>query len=351
MSSTQAAIQGSLPLSRPRNPKQILTGLAPAKPTPLLNTYWNFAVERQEVFFRRVRGETPPWTDDFVLANHRFTNAYRASDRVSQFLIKNVIYEGDQSTNEVFFRVLLFKFFNKIDTWNLLVSRFDNVCWSEFEFEEYDAVLTEAIESGTRIYSAAYIMPSGGRNSSHRYKHSMHLRLLERMVNENLADRISESTSMGHAFDLLREYPTIGDFLAYQFVTDLNYSSLIDFSELEFTVAGPGARDGISKCFSHTGGLTEAEIIRLLAERQDDFFGQLELDFKDLWGRPLQLIDIQNLFCEVSKYTRVTHPDVQGISGRTRIKQKYSPGCRVSVPWYPPSWGLNEKIALEECNE
>ena len=51
---------------------------------------------------------------------------------------------------------------------------------------------------------------------------------------------------------------------------------------------------------------------------------RLGLEFRSLWGRRLQLIDCQNLFCEVDKYARVRHPEVVGVSGRTRIKQKYA---------------------------
>src|SRR5258707_9985183 len=40
-------------------------------------------------------------------------------------------------------------------------------------------------------------------------------------------------------------------------------------------------------------------------------------------SRRLQLIDCQNLFCEVDKYARVAHPNIAGRTGRTRIKQKF----------------------------
>ena len=62
--------------------------------TPVFDTYWQFAAKRQEVFFRRVKGGKPPWTNDPIIAGYRFTNAYRAADRVSQYLIRHVIYEG-----------------------------------------------------------------------------------------------------------------------------------------------------------------------------------------------------------------------------------------------------------------
>ena len=64
---------------------------------------------------------------------------------------------------------------------------------------------------------------------------------------------------------------------------------------MEFVVPGPGARDGISKCFNDLGGLSEVEIIKLMADRQESEFERLGLEFRSLWGRPLQLIDCQNL--------------------------------------------------------
>ena len=136
----------------------------------------------------------------------------------------------------------------------------------------------------------------------------------------------------------------MGDFLAYQYVTDLNYSTATDFGENEFVVAGPGARDGIRKCFESLGGLTEADLIRFVSDRQEEEFGLRFLNFESLWERPLQLIDCQNLFCEVDKYSRVYHPEVKVKSGRARIKQQFRPSSTRIDYWYPPKWGLNDRI-------
>ena len=106
--------------------------LSPAKCTIAYDTFWRFAVKRQKVFFRKLEGSGPPWTDDPIIARHKFTNPYRASDRVSQYLIRNVIYEGDQSVPEVFFRIILFKLFNKIETWELLKSGLGPITWGVF---------------------------------------------------------------------------------------------------------------------------------------------------------------------------------------------------------------------------
>ncbi|MFA6147976.1 MAG: nucleotide kinase domain-containing protein [bacterium] len=308
------------------------------KVTTVFDTYWRFAVKRQELFMRRIMGTPQPWTDDQILASHRFTNVYRASDRVSQYLIRHVLYEGPQSIEELFFRAILFKFFNRIGTWEELTAKLGAPSWKRFEFERYATVLDAMMARGKRIYSAAYIMPSPSFGSA--WKHRNHLRLLEYMMRDGAPRRIALARSLKKVFEILRGYPSLGDFLAFQFSIDLNYSQLIDFSEMEFVVAGPGAREGIRKCFTDTAGLSERDLIRMIAERADEEFRRLGLSFQTLWGRPLQLIDCQNLFCEVDKYARMVHPEIKGKSGRTRIKQKFTPNFAPIPHWYPPKWGL-----------
>ena len=324
----------------------ILRHLTPAKVSEVYESYWRFAAERQDVFFRRARGEAGPWTGNAVLTTYKFTNAYRASDRASQYLIRNVIYRADlpRSPREVFFRILLFKLFNKIETWELLERSFGLITFDEYCFARYDEVLARAMRDGRRIYSAAYIMPPGSSAFGRPVKHQNHLLLLERMMEDRLPELLAQTRTMQEGFERFRAYPTIGDFLAYQFITDINYSEITDFSEMDFVVPGPGARDGLRKCFADPGGLNEPELIRLMADLQEQEFARLGLDFQSLWGRRLQLIDCQNLFCEVDKYARVAHPQIAGRTGRTRIKQKFEPTTTPINLFYPPKWKLNEKI-------
>jgi hypothetical protein len=351
---TTASLPIDLPVAtRPTNSAAavapiVLRHLAPAKVSEVYESYWRFAAERQAVFFRRARGETRPWTDNPVLSIYKFTNAYRASDRVSQYLIRHVIYRDDlpSSPREIFFRILLYKLFNKIETWELLERSLGPLTFEDYRFTAYDEVLSRAMRCGRRIYSAAYIMPPGSFAFGRSAKHQNHLLLLERMTTDRLAERLAQTRTMQEGFEKLRAYPTIGDFLAYQFITDLNYSELTDFSEMDFVVPGPGARDGLRKCFADPGGLNEPELIRLMADLQEQEFERLGLDFQSLWGRRLQLIDCQNLFCEVDKYARVAHPQIAGKTGRTRIKQKFAPTAATIDLFYPPKWKLNDKIRV-----
>jgi alpha-glutamyl/putrescinyl thymine pyrophosphorylase clade 1 len=315
-----------------------LPGGRQVRVTPVFDTYWRFATQRQEIFLRRVNGEPGPWTDDPILLRHRFTNAYRASDRVSQYLIRNVLYSGSQEALEVFFRCLLFKFFNRIDTWEYLISLFGVPSWKDFSVERYSQALDRRMAEGYSIYSAAYIMPSppfGGER-----KHSNHLALLQSMITRSVHDKFFSAKSLLKAFNILLECPSLGNFLAFQFTIDLNYSSISRFEEAEYVVAGPGARDGIRKCFVDTAGLSESELICAMSEIAPREFERLGLPFCDLWGRALQPIDCQNIFCEVDKYARVAHPNIQGRTGRTRIKQRFSPLGKSLPQWYPPKWRI-----------
>lgn len=323
----------------------VLRRLKRAAVSELYDAYWRFAAERQAIFFRRMLLLPRPWTINPVLRNYKFTNAYRASDRVTQYLIRNVIYRGDlaDSPDEVVFRILVFKLFNKIETWELLEAALGRITFEEFNFRRYDDVLSRARREGQRIYSAAYIMPHN-RNLGTSIKHQSHLALIERMMSDRLPSRLVDARGMQEGFALFRAYPSIGDFLAYQFITDVGYAAFADFGEMEFVMPGPGARAGLRKCFVDSGGRSEQDLIRMVTDVQEQEFERLGLTFQTLWGRSLQLIDCQNLFCEIDKYARVAYPHVGEQGGRTRIKQKFAPSNSPLSLFYPPKWNINDRI-------
>ncbi len=310
--------------------------------TEVFNSYWKFGAERLFTYYRRLQDTVGPWTNDTVISEYRFTNTYRAADRVSQYLIKEVQYNLERSPAiaEVFFRSMLFKIFNKIDTWEAIEREFGPVSWQSFDLDAVSKALDRMLAAGSRIYSAAYIMPSPGLG--HQRKHANHLALLSNMMDDGLPGRLSDAKSLKSAYELLLSYSGLGPFLAFQYAVDLNYSTVTNFDESDFVVAGPGAIDGIAKCFTNSRGIDPAEIIYAMVEHQRDAFLALGIDFPGLFGRPLKPIDCQNLFCEISKYSRVAHPSISGVSGRTRIKQRYSSARpqRVPAPFFPPKWNL-----------
>ena len=305
--------------------------------TDVFWAYWRLAAERQQIFFRRAAGEPAPWTTDPILDAHRFTNAYRASDRVSQYLLHNVIYDEERGALDTSLRVLLFKIFNRPDTWEHLVTCVGEPDASNFDAETYARALDGRFAGGERIYNAAYVMaypPLG-----YERKHRNHLHLLERLLADGTVEALTHGRSLRRLYERLAAVPSFGPFLAYQFAVDLNYTPHFDFDEMDFVVAGPGAQRGVAKCFTDTGGLSPEQIIARMAANADRFFADMDPPWRDLFGRPLKLIDCQNLFCETDKYARVAFPE-HCCGGPTRIKQRYRPDRRPLPLGYPPKWGL-----------
>ena len=102
------------------------------------------------------------------------------------------------------------------------------------------------------------------------------------------------SSCLKEVFGILHSFPSVGDFLVFQYAVDLNYSELTNFSEMDFVVAGPGARSGIRKTCVGSVALSDEDLICEVTEAADREFERRGLRFRTLWGRPLQLIDCQN---------------------------------------------------------
>ena len=301
--------------------------------------YWYFAYERQNIFIKKKNGEKPPWTNDKILQEYKFCNSYRVNDRVSQYLLKNVIYNGrDYSKEDMLFRILLFKLFNKESTWELLIKNLKDIKLKDFDFLKCSEILNDAISKKESIYNDAYIS-CATKAFGYERKHENHLALLNKIFNVDKSyKKILEAKTMQEAFNILKTYPLIGNFMAYQLVTDINYSDIVNWQESEFTMAGPGAIRGIKKCFIDKGNLSNEDIIRYMYENQNYEFKRLNLDFKKIKDRPLQLIDCQNIFCELDKYCRQEIPSLK--SNLKKIKKHYIPKNTKIEYIYPPKWNI-----------
>jgi hypothetical protein len=316
-------------------------------PTPragIYEYYWHFVSERHRAFQRRIAGEPAPWTADPIIQTYKFCNVFRAADRVSQYMIRNVCYhEEGCSPEDKLFQIVAFRTFSKIETWDGLRAylghypRLDDLANGGFTA----ALENVKLQHGT-LYTGAFILCATDAYGR-RLKHLNHVELFRHMfLRTNLADRLMTASSLRQVYELLHDYPLMGDFMSYQVAIDLNYSNLMNFSENEFTQPGPGALRGIKKCFEDLGGRSPAEVVQWMVEHQESELERLGLPFQGLWGRPMQAIDCQNVFCETDKYCRVAVPELA--SGRKRIKAKFTSSLKPIAMYFPPKWGINDKL-------
>lgn len=315
------------------------------QPTEVFRTYWYFASERLRMYNRRLEKSNLPSTEDPILSEYRFTNTFRSIDRVSQYLISTV-QRGEgvcKSPANIIFRTLLFKFYNKIETWEILESRLGNIDVDTFDYKLAASILDEEMLHGKAVYSGAYIMPAP--RFGHKRKHRNHLEFLRSITTQQGIAHLLGSKDLSELYYKLLELPGLGRFLAFQFAIDINYSEIFKFDEGSFVVAGPGAHDGLSKCFQNFTATDAERIILDVCKNQLLYFDKYDVEPASLFGRKLQPIDCQNLFCEISKYSRVSHPEFTGVSGRTRIKQKYRKHkLPISRPVFPDHWELGNNV-------
>lgn len=306
--------------------------------------YFYFMQERMNMFWRRCEGKQV-LTDDQILKKYKFTNVYRACDRVSQYLIRHVIYEylDDCNEDDVIFRILLFKIFNKIETWDFLEKHVGLITLKTVDFEKISDLLAQRM-SMTPIFNNAYMMTgTHAKYNRLRYKHEKWLAMLKNEIVEGgLIQKIERAKSLEEVYHLLKGCSFMGEFLSYQYAIDLNYSPCIDFSENSFVKAGIGAIRGIKKCFVSTRNNYE-EVIRYVQDNLEYFRDKYGYkDFVPLSCREPKLIDLQNCFCETDKYLRVKMPDL--LVGNVRIKQIYHPSSLPIHYYFPDKWNINNKM-------
>jgi hypothetical protein len=302
--------------------------------------YWYLAAERQRMWYHKLRHpDNGPITKDNILLKYKFTNAYRVLDRTSQWLIKHIIKGNTFDEDDLFFRILLFKTFNRVSTWLGLVNQLGReISWHSYNYNDYNNAINRMIKEGSMIYSAAYMHPSSGVGLHYPHKHQCHFHLIEMMMKDDITDKVISAKSLEDVCKILGSYPMIGDFLSYQYAIDLNYSNLISFDEDDFVCPGPGAVMGISKCFPtlSVADIKTGSIIKKVCDDQCEEFNNRGIQFLKLGNRRMHLVDIQNVFCELNKYLRVLAPQEGEM---TRLKQTYQSNGPLEPLIFPDKWG------------
>lgn len=326
--------------------------------------YW--MKERMDIFWRKLEdspvsiqkdliAETKIWTNDAILVKHKFTNVYRCLDRVSQYLIKEIIYNGKAYTQkDMIFRIILFKHFNKIETWELLLKEFGDIT-CQVSFTAISDFI-DTLPSDIVIYSNAFMLTASFMRSENLIKkmginrsdpkHREYTKIFDYYLNkEGYYEKILSAVSLKHLTGILSDICAVGPFLSMQYAIDLNYSELFDFDENEFVIAGVGALRFLDQAFTFkkSKGIYE-ELVYWISQNIEDLrkeYSQkrsIDLTFRPLPGRNPTLIDLQNCCCESFKYLKGIK-DMSQFGGGKRIKQVYSENKQKITYVFPNKWG------------
>ena len=280
------------------------------------------------------------WSEDKIFQDYKFTNVYRCLDRVSQFLIKEVIYREKYSEEDIIFRILFFKLFNKIETWKYFEDHYEridlNILYSKWD--EFDAQVIQLLSQKFPLFSNAYVLSTAVKDE--KYHHRKYFLAYKEHIFDKFQD-FKKCNSLGELFNKFLSVTYIGNFLAMQFAIDCNYSEVFNFDENEFIIPGPGAIRGIDRCFSGQKRIQDyVEIIKWVQENLDSLLEEKGYNVRFLPNRKPTLIDSQNVFCEVSKYLRGVPELNTGKSGEKRIKQNFKESYNKIEYVFPPKWDI-----------
>lgn len=277
-----------------------------------------FVWEREVIRIVKSRGAERPWTKDPVLEKYKFTNIRRRDDRVSRWIIDNVIAPNEQR-QDLWFILLITRLINWPPTLQHLIEK-DILFRSAGDFNPVQ--FSDAVESfkatGGKVYSGAYMvyptkMDPGGVKSLAIARHI-----------------ILPALDIGYEIDhvLFTDEPKIEDFvrelsgsfgistfMAGQVAADLTYCPQLGEAVDLYTYApiGPGSSRGLNYLLNRApnAGWTTETFNRELIKIREQIIKQVGIT-------DLTLHDVQNIMCEYSKYCRT-------VLGEGKPKTTYVP--------------------------
>jgi hypothetical protein len=290
-----------------------------------LDAFWNFIVERQSIYHRRVvLGEPQPWTKDPVLKQYFFTNVYRELDKGTVFLIRNLLKLRDDK--DLLFAIMVYRLFNDIDTFRFLMLRCKMTRYGTWDWERASRYLNAYENHGSRVFTDAFTV-TGVKFGGFPDKIRNICWLVGNLQRQTpaLLTAVKSANSLKRVWQIFNDTQGFGRFLAYELAIDVNYSRLIEFSENDWVNAGPGCKRGIQWIWGERNSSVKWEdYIAYLQIRQQQFISGI--DRYDEWlgvypGYPLTLRSIEHSLCEFQKYARVkyhTNPDGTPTRSATR---------------------------------
>ena len=273
-----------------------------------LNRYCYWQIERENIRLQKeVSQLPPPWTNDSILQEYKFCQVFREDDRTTRWFREH-IREPMKNSPDVLMATVIFRWFNWIPTGRTLIENDLLKNWNRKK-------AIEEITKQPKWITGAYIIktPNGMDKVTGVAECVSHMW----QDREYLTKEIVKTKSLEDTWTLLRDYPYMGPFMAYEVVTDLRHTYLLEDAEdvLTWGNAGPGAMRGLNRLTGRELGYSK---------RSHDWVGEMQELYKIVQTKlPVHVLqrndmkyemrEIEGGLCEFDKYSRI----VKG-EGRTR---------------------------------
>lgn len=205
-----------------------------------IKAFFAYARERYTIFLARRDGLPHPWTKDPILQQYRFCNIFREDDTTTAWIKKN-IRKPLKHDPKVVIAMCVCRFFNRIRTLDAMAHVILDTGWDETRCRNQVAKLEPPI-----VTSAYMLKTPAGKT---KFEGIAEILAPIKRDYKKLAADIAKGNSLRLAWEQLREYPYMGNFMAYEVVADLRHTRLLGsaFDINLWASAGPGAARGLSR--------------------------------------------------------------------------------------------------------
>ncbi|HEY2178054.1 MAG TPA: nucleotide kinase domain-containing protein [Caulobacteraceae bacterium] len=276
--------------------------------TPL----WAWVREREAIRVRKESGQSPPFTDDPILATYRFCNVRREDDR-GTIWIREHIRKPFVGHPLLWLMLCIARQINWPDTLAELIAA-DAFAWPSAAFrpDAITAVLNDRKARGEKVYTGAYMISAPSEKGADKQAY-----IAETVIGDlwHRRDRFLRLESLRRTHELICRSNGWGPFMAYQAVVDMRFTALLNHApDIEtWAAAGPGTIRGLNRlhgrpvtaALSQGQALGEMKAIYRLAEAET--------------GVGMDFSDVPNILCETDKYLRV-------LNGEGKPRALYVPG-------------------------
>jgi hypothetical protein len=284
-----------------------------------LDRYCYWQTERESI---RIKKESavlsPPWTDDPILQEFKFCQVLREDDRTTRWF-RTHIREPMRNEEDVLMATIIFRWFNLIETGRTLIDHDLLRKWNRKK------AIYEITKQPKWITGAYIIKTPNGMDKvtgvaecvSHIWK-----------ARESILSRLHENLAKGESsleatWLILRDYPYMGPFMAYEVVTDLRHTYLLENANdiMTWANAGPGAMRGLNRLTGRP--LDYSRKSHPWCKEMQDLFKEVKkvlapsIIFRN--GTNYEMREIEGGLCEFDKYSRIYKGE-----GRTRSVYKHN---------------------------
>lgn len=266
--------------------------------TPL-NRFIYWIRERHKIYERRLEGKPKPWTNDTVLQSYFFTNPYRENDKTTVWF-RNTVREPLHNNPDVLMATVIFRWFNRIETGQVLVASDLLRNWNE---KQAVRVLRKYQRDGRRpLFTGAFMIKVGNGPPGSKLPQVCSAIQGVYKARKRLLSVSKDNCRLQALWQELKRHRGLGGFMAYEIVCDLRYTYLLkNATDVDtWCNQGPGAVRGLRRLYPEIPrGRISKEVW------QEKTIDLLIICRKRLNGMPqFEMREVEHSLCEFDKYER-----------------------------------------------